>query len=216
MAVNHSFNTAGKIQDFGACVACHNGVSARVVVPYHAKPTKFPGWYGELANAPGRGSFNIFYSTLKPSRIGEGSSMEGWRNYGEDGQPGRTKDANWKTPKIAFNWVTISSGGKLYDVPAFSSSTTPPTTAPTITSISPTSGSDGTTVTITGTNFGATKGTSYVLFGTSTKPTTTSWSATSIKFTVPSVSSGTYKVSVVVNGVASGTKDFSVSRGWSR
>ena len=62
----------------------------------------------------------------------------------------------------------------VYDVPA----------PPTLTSLSPTSGPVGTVVTITGTNFGATKGTSTVTFnGTSATPTT--WSATSIVVPVP-------------------------------
>src|SRR5262249_22770965 len=54
--------------------------------------------------------------------------------------------------------------------------------APSITALSPASGPVGTTVTITGTNFGATKGTSTVTFN-GTLATPTAWSATSI--TVP-------------------------------
>ena len=53
---------------------------------------------------------------------------------------------------------------------------------PNITSLSPTTGAAGTSVTITGTNFGATQGSSTVTFN-GTAATPTSWSATSI--TVP-------------------------------
>ena len=57
--------------------------------------------------------------------------------------------------------------------------------APSITSLTPTSGAVGTSVTITGTNFGATQGTSTVTFN-GTAATPTSWSATSIVVPVPS------------------------------
>src|SRR5262249_59659165 len=53
------------------------------------------------------------------------------------------------------------------------------TVAPSITSLSPTSGPVATSVTIKGTNFGATQGTSTVTFN-GTTATPTSWSATSI------------------------------------
>src|SRR5206468_12162096 len=56
--------------------------------------------------------------------------------------------------------------------------------APNITSLNPTSGFAGTSVTISGANFGATQGTSTVKFnGIAAMPT--SWSATSIVVPVP-------------------------------
>jgi hypothetical protein len=58
-------------------------------------------------------------------------------------------------------------------------------TAPSITSVSPISGSAGTSVTITGTNFGTTQGTSTVTFnGVAAAPT--SWTPTQINVPVPS------------------------------
>ncbi len=57
--------------------------------------------------------------------------------------------------------------------------------APSISSLSQTSGSVGTAVTITGTNFGATQGTSTVKFN-GTAGTPTAWSGTSITVPVPS------------------------------
>jgi RHS repeat-associated protein len=59
------------------------------------------------------------------------------------------------------------------------------TAAPTLTSLSPTSGSTGTSVTITGTNFGSTQGSSTVAFAGVTA-TPTSWSNTQIVAPVPS------------------------------
>jgi IPT/TIG domain-containing protein len=83
--------------------------------------------------------------------------------------------------------------------------------APSITSLLPTSGAIGTTVTIGGANFGATQGTSTVKFN-GTAATPTSWSATSI---VAPVSTGatTGNVVVTVGGQASTGISFTVSTG---
>jgi RHS repeat-associated protein len=81
-------------------------------------------------------------------------------------------------------------------------------TPPSITSLSPTSGAVGTSVTITGANFGASQGTSTVTFnGTSATPTT--WSATSIVVAVPSGAT-TGNVVVKVGGQASSSVVFTV------
>ena len=58
--------------------------------------------------------------------------------------------------------------------------------APSISSLSPTSGAVGASVTIAGTGFGATQGTSTVKFN-GTTATVTSWSATTIVAAVPTV-----------------------------
>src|SRR5258708_2800595 len=72
--------------------------------------------------------------------------------------------------------------------------------APSITSLTPNSGAVGASVTIAGSNFGATQGSSTVKFhGTSATPT--SWSATSIVVPVPTgATTGT--VVVTVSGAA--------------
>ena len=72
--------------------------------------------------------------------------------------------------------------------------------------LSPTSGAVGASVTITGTNFGSTQGTSTVTFNGTTATTITSWSATSIVATVPT---GATTGNVVVN--ASGVNSNGVS-----
>ena len=79
-------------------------------------------------------------------------------------------------------------------------------TTPNITSVSPSSGPVGTSVTITGTNFGATQGT--ISFN-GTPATPTSWSATSIVASVPAGAT-TGNVVVAVGGVASAGVAFSV------
>ena len=82
-------------------------------------------------------------------------------------------------------------------------------TAPTITSLNPKSGSVGTVVVITGTNFGATQGSSTVTFS-GTAATPTAWTATSITTAVPSgAASG--NVVVTVNKQASNGLMFTVS-----
>ena len=79
---------------------------------------------------------------------------------------------------------------------------------PSITSLNPTSGPAGTSVTITGTNFGATQGASSVKFnGTVASPT--NWLATSITVPVPAGAS-TGNVVVTVGGVASNGVSFTV------
>ncbi|MBI4490136.1 MAG: IPT/TIG domain-containing protein [Deltaproteobacteria bacterium] len=79
---------------------------------------------------------------------------------------------------------------------------------PVINNLSPTSGPVGTSVTISGSNFGSTQGSSTVTFnGTSATPT--SWSATSIVVPVPTGAT-TGPVVVNVGGVASNGVTFTV------
>ena len=76
----------------------------------------------------------------------------------------------------------------------------PVATPPTITSLTPASGPIGTSVTIAGTAFGATQGTSTVTFG-GISATATTWSNTSIVATVPNgVALGAVPVVVSVPG----------------
>ena len=81
---------------------------------------------------------------------------------------------------------------------------------PSITSLSPTTAGFGASVTITGTNFGSTQGTSTVKFNTTTATTVTSWSATSIVATVPTGAT-TGNVVVTVSGVASNGMAITIS-----
>ena len=84
----------------------------------------------------------------------------------------------------------------------------PPSTAPVLSTLSQNSGAVGTPVTITGTNFGATQGTSTVAFN-GTLSTPTAWSATSVTASVPAgATSG--NIIVTVGGVASNGLLFTV------
>jgi hypothetical protein len=82
--------------------------------------------------------------------------------------------------------------------------------APYISFISPALGSVGTEVTITGTGFGASRGTSYVSFGETMAVDYLSWSETRIRVRVPQVGAGSTKVTVTTSGGRSNYKSFYV------
>jgi len=82
------------------------------------------------------------------------------------------------------------------------------TVTPSISSLSPTSGPVGTSVTISGANFGTSQGTSSITFN-GTLATPTSWSDTSIVVPVPSGAT-TGNVVMTVAGHASNGVSFSV------
>lgn len=84
--------------------------------------------------------------------------------------------------------------------------------APTISSVSPTSGVVGTQVTIIGANFGATQGTSALTFNGTPATSFTSWSATSIVTAVPTGAT-TGSVVVTVGTVASNSVNFTIVPG---
>src|SRR4029077_15801061 len=103
---------------------------------------------------------------------------------------GGTKAAptNWSGMSIGVRIPTGAvTGGAVVTVggqASNGSSFTERRSAPSIRSLSPSSGVAGTAVTITGANFGATQGTSTVFFGgVSAAPT--NWSGTSIVVPVP-------------------------------
>jgi len=80
---------------------------------------------------------------------------------------------------------------------------------PTLTSVSPDSGKTNDTITVVGTNFGSSRGSSTVAFGGTNAGTYVSWSATQIKAVVPSgLSTGNVNVTVNVGGKSSNTKSF--------
>ncbi|NQX68276.1 IPT/TIG domain-containing protein [Paenibacillus alba] len=111
--------------------------------------------------------------------------------------------------------VTVTfSDGKTMSVPAGEIASSNGTgTNPTITSLSPASGTVGTSVTLSGVNFGAAQGASTLKFGTTTAAVT-SWSSTSITATVPSgLAVGSYNVVATVNGTASNSQTFTVTSG---
>jgi len=111
--------------------------------------------------------------------------------------------------------VSTGSGGNnpvgSFTMPAHSVAVwqyTSTTTTPQVGSIGPTLGQSGLKVTIAGKGFGSSTGT--VLVGT-TSATVNSWSATSVTFTVPSVTNGVYNVTLKNSGgTAANTIQFTV------
>jgi hypothetical protein len=100
--------------------------------------------------------------------------------------------------------VVVTVGGTASNGKAFT------VTAPSITSLSPTSGGAGASVTISGTGFGSSQSASRVTFNGTTATTITSWSATTIKAIVPTGAT-TGNVVVTVAGTASNGKPFTVT-----
>jgi hypothetical protein len=81
--------------------------------------------------------------------------------------------------------------------------------APSITSLSPTAAPVGGSVTISGSGFGSPQGSSYVTFGTTKVTSVLSWGASQLVVVVPTGAS-TGGVAVVVGGVQSNSKAFTV------
>lgn len=81
--------------------------------------------------------------------------------------------------------------------------------SPNITSLNPSTGGIGSTVSVNGTNFGATQGTSTVTFN-GIQASVTSWSTTAIVVSVPTGAT-TGPVIVTVGGVASNSVTFTVT-----
>jgi hypothetical protein len=108
---------------------------------------------------------------------------------------------------ITGNWILAPSGLRwVANVAAFKSSNGTGSTGPVISSVSPTSGPVGTVVTITGSHFGATQGSSTLQFG-STSAAPTSWSDTQIIAKVPSAApTGSEPIGITVGGLSSSTQ----------
>jgi RHS repeat-associated protein len=111
---------------------------------------------------------------------------------------------SWSATQILVTVPNTVSGNMIVtDGGVASNSVSFTVPAPQITSLSPTSGVVGTQVTINGSGFGATQGSSYVGFNSWTG-TVVSWSATQIVGTVPQGAT-TGPVTVTVNSVGSNT-----------
>jgi regulation of enolase protein 1 (concanavalin A-like superfamily) len=108
-----------------------------------------------------------------------------------------------------YSVTATASDGTLSNSKVFSWTVSDVSQGPTIAGLSPASGAVGTSVTISGSNFGGTQGASIVRFN-GTVATPTSWSASSIVAPVPSGAT-TGSVAVTVGGVASNGAAFTVS-----
>jgi hypothetical protein len=118
------------------------------------------------------------------------------------------------TPVGTYTLTAIgTSGCRIQSLPLTLIVNAPPPTGPAISSLSISAGPMGTAVTITGVNFGATRGSSTVTFnGTAAQPAT--WSTTSVSVTVPrGAKTGNVVVTVgaqISNGVAFTVQDDAV------
>ena len=109
------------------------------------------------------------------------------------------------TGTLNGNSITVGAGGA---VPTFSLAAgavavwtaTPAITVPTVAHVGPMLGKSGSTVTIDGRAFGATKGTVYFGATAVTGINIVSWEATQIKAKVPAVTPGTFGVSIKTSG----------------
>ncbi len=80
---------------------------------------------------------------------------------------------------------------------------------PTVTSVSPDSGKANDTITVNGTNFGSSQGSSSLKFGSANAAAYVSWNASQIKAVVPSgLTSGSLNLTVTVAGNSSNAKPF--------
>jgi len=87
----------------------------------------------------------------------------------------------------------------------------PFTVRPAVTGLSPGSGLTGTEVTLTGTSFGSTRGTSYVSFGSVRATEYPLWGGTQVKCKVPAGASGTVPVTVTTEFGTSNSRNFTVT-----
>ncbi len=119
-------------------------------------------------------------------------------------------EPSWYLIDIEFGFE-IWDGGQGLALTGFSasaSSTTTTNPAPVISSLSPTSGAAGSSITINGSNLGSSD---TVSFG-STAATITSSSSTSLTVTVPSgLAAGAYNVTVTASGSTSNAETFTVT-----
>ena len=123
---------------------------------------------------------------------------------------------SWSDTGIACQVPTMAAGATtvVVTVGVLSSNNMPFTVdalvgAPHIASLAPTHGLPGASVVIAGSDFGATQGTSSVMFGATTAAIT-SWSASSIACQVPAMASGATTVVVTVGGLSSNAAAFTV------
>jgi uncharacterized protein (TIGR02217 family) len=145
-----------------------------------------------------------FELTIEESRVGDGSPIIKWNSLGLIEV--RLPDS-LGSPTPAYysgSWIGgsgVPSGG--------GTGGNPSPAAPTISSLSATSGVPGDSITITGTNFGPAQGTSTVTLN-GQRATATAWSSTSITVTVPAgATSGNFVV--IVGGLISNGVPFTVN-----
>jgi IPT/TIG domain-containing protein len=189
-------------------------------ISYSVAANNGQGIYAAFKAATGTGGTGPSITSLSPSAGPVGATVViAGSNFGAS-QGASTVTFNgtvatptsWSAASIAVSVpngattgnVTVNVGGVTSNPIAFTV-----IVPPSITSLLPTSGPVGTSVTITGTNFGASQGASTVTFN-GTAATPTSWGATSIVAFVPNgATSG--NVVVTVGGIVSSGVNFTVA-----
>jgi RHS repeat-associated protein len=105
---------------------------------------------------------------------------------------------------VYIGLAVCSQSNSILDTATFDNVSVADGTSPFVTGVSPDLGPTGTVATITGSNFGATQGTSTVNFNGVQSTSVASWSSTQVVATVPSTApSGPGPVAVTVNSVTS-------------
>ncbi len=204
------------LKNYGSGIFAEGGVMIRqALTPNSAAAAVF--YYNNavwMENRPTTGTYNSYQSSLPGTvpmwlkLIRTGSTFTGY---------GSPDGSNWTQlgtatitmPTTVYIGLAVSGSGYL-EPATFDSVTVTPT--PSVSSVSPTIGPIGTSVTVTGTNFGATQGTSNVWFNGVPATSITSWSSGQIVALVPSAAtSGTATVIVTVNNIPSeGSQTFTV------
>jgi YD repeat-containing protein len=126
---------------------------------------------------------------------------------------GKVDEPRISSAARSADWITTEYNNQSSPSTFYSIDSTADSGAPGITSLSPTTGGSGTSITVSGAGFGSSQGTSTIKFnGTTASPT--SWSSTSIAVPVPSGAT-TGNVVVNVSGIASNSAPFTVTGGLS-
>jgi YD repeat-containing protein len=176
-----------------------NGATdSRVVAPNPTPPaitslSATSGMVGQALTITGT-SFGATQGSSTVTFNGTAASVTGW---------GSTSVATTVPSGATTGPVVVTVGGQSSNGSAFT--VIPP---PTVSSLNPSSGGIGQAVTINGTGFGATQGTSTITFNGTTASATT-WSGTSISVPVPTGAT-TGPVVVTVNTHASNSQTFTV------
>lgn len=157
---------------------------------------------------PTTGVPGVTQVTVNGSNFGDGE----YQGYVELGSLSATTITSW-TPNQIVATVPAGSMSGVVEVKqnGIASNDIPFTTVtPTITGVSPTSGSTGALVTISGSNFGASQGTNSMVLFNHTEATPRSWSASSIVAPVPAGAT-TGNILVNVNGTPSNAVSFTTT-----
>ena len=209
-----------------ASVSSWTNESITVTVPsnFGGGPLRVYDWEGNPSNPVNFTVGNPSLSSISPTSGPSGTQVTlSGSNFGASRGSsyvnfGSTQAAtydSWSDTRIVCRVPDISTGTVQVKVTTGVGTTvgldfTVTPSPPSLSSISPTSGTAGTQVTLSGSNFGASRGSSYVLFGSTQAATYDSWSDTRIVCRVPDISTGTVQVKVTTGVGTSNGLDFRV------